>query len=374
MESPKKVFTVLEYVELLNIAFKGREDRIQGEVSQCKFAVSGHVYFTIKDTTGNGVLDCVIWKGVYAMCGVKLEVGMEVIITGHPNVYGPTGRLSIVADAIELVGEGALKKAYDELKKKLEVEGLFDMSRKRVLPELASKVGVITSREGAVIHDFLNNLGKFGFKVTLVDSRVEGQTAIKDLIAAIRTMRKEAEDGAIEALVIIRGGGSLESLQAFNNEALVREVVAFPVPVLAGIGHDQDVPLLALAADYMASTPTATAHILNRSWEDAYAKLNRAGQIYVRIDEAIKRLHADLDLAWTTVLDQTAGGIKWAKEQMDYAERSIRVNDPTRQLKLGYSIVRQHGKILRSTRDARFGDKLETQVSDGTIHSQVNQL
>ena len=339
-------------------------------MSQLKIAVSGHVYFTIKDTGGNGVLDCVIWKGVYAMCGVKLEVGMEVIITGHPNVYGPTGRLSIVADAIELVGEGALKKAYDELRKKLEVEGLFDAARKRMLPELACKVGVITSREGAVIHDFLNNLGKFGFKVTLVDSRVEGQTAIKDLIAAVRTMRLQD----IEALVIIRGGGSLESLQAFNNEALVREIVDFPVPVIAGIGHDQDVPLLALAADYMASTPTATAHILNRSWEEAYAKLNRAPQIYVRIEEEIKRLRADLDLAWAAVLDQTAGGIKWAKERMENAERSVRVNDPTRQLKLGYAIARRDGKIIRSARDVRFGDALETQVSDGTISSQVNKL
>ena len=374
MEVPEKIFTVLEYVDLLNTAFKGRQDRIQGEVSQCKFAVSGHVYFTIKDTTGNGVLDCVIWKGIYAMCGVKLEVGMEVIITGHPNVYGPTGRLSIVADAIELVGEGALKKAYDELRKKLEIEGLFDAARKRTLPELANKIGVITSREGAVIHDFLNNLGKFGFTVTLVDSRVEGQTATRDLIAAVRTMRREAEVGNVEALVVIRGGGSLESLQAFNNEALVREIVKFPVPVLAGIGHDQDVPLLALAADYMASTPTATAHILNHSWEEAYAKLNRAGQIYVRIEEELKRLRADLDLSWTAVLDQTTGGIKWVRERLDNAERSIRVNDPTRQLKLGYAIVRRHGKIIRSVRDVRFGEKLETQVSDGTIQSQVNQL
>ena len=124
---------------------------------------------------------------------------------------------------------------------------------------------MITSKQGAVIHDFLNNIGKFGFDIKMIDSRVEGQGAVEDLLAAIQTFRKKD----IDVLVIIRGGGSMESLMPFNNELLVREVVGFPVPVLVGIGHDKDMPLVALAADRSESTPTAVANLLNESWERA---------------------------------------------------------------------------------------------------------
>ncbi len=278
-----KIFSVSQFIEILNVFFRKEDVRITGEICELKRAASGHVYFTIKDKSagengGSAVLDSIIWKRNYEMCGVALEVGMEVVLTGHPNIYPPSGRLSFVADMIELVGEGALKKAYEALKKKLEAEGVFALERKRALSDLPQRIGVITSLKGAVIHDFENNLGKFGFKISVCDSRVEGQAAVKDLLARVATMRALAETGTndddgrggkfgLDALVIIRGGGSLESLQAFNNEALVRAIVDFPVPVVAGIGHDQDVPLVALAADYMSSTPTATAHLINRSWE-----------------------------------------------------------------------------------------------------------
>lgn len=255
----EKTFTVTEYIESLNFTLKEYKARILGEISEFKVASSGHVYFTIKDENGEGVLNCIMWGRTYSLCGIEFEVGMEVVVSGFPSLYAPRGSFSIICDVVELVGEGALKKAYDALKKKLENEGLFDVSKKRPIPEFVQKIGIITSREGAVIHDFLNNLGKFNFQVFLINSRVEGQEALKDLRDAIRTMRKQD----IEILVIMRGGGSLESLQAFNNETLVREIASFPVPVIAGIGHDKDVPLLALAADCMVSTPTAVANLLN---------------------------------------------------------------------------------------------------------------
>jgi exodeoxyribonuclease VII large subunit len=294
---------------------------------------------------------------------------MEVILTGHPNIYPKTGRLSFVAGTAELVGEGALKKAYDDLKKKLEEEGLFAVERKRPIPNLALKIGVITSREGAVIHDFENNLGKFGFKILFVNSHVEGQAATKDLLAAIRTMRSQD----IEVLVIIRGGGSLESLQAFNNEKLVREIVDFPVPVIAGIGHDQDVPLMALAADHMTSTPTAAANLLNKSWEEYRAKISQFVYILGNIEDRINRIHNDIDTAWSSIVDHTEQAIKTFKERISLYERSVRLNDPSRQLRLGYSIVRQGGKIVRSVHGIGAGDILDTELSDGTIRSKVEK-
>jgi exodeoxyribonuclease VII large subunit len=186
---------------------------------------------------------------------------MEVIVEGTPSIYIPNGRFNFGVNTIELVGEGALKMAYDKLKKKLDSEGLFDIERKKLIPELPERIGLITSETGAVIHDFLTNIGKYGFKIKFFNSRVEGQLAIKDLLSAIEYF----EDKDIDVLVIIRGGGSLESLQAFNNEVLIRKIADFEKPVICGIGHDKDVPLCALVADLLVSTPTAVTTVLNRS-------------------------------------------------------------------------------------------------------------
>ena len=370
-ENPLKdaVFSVSEFIEILNVGLK-KEVRITGEVSQVQKAASGHVYFTIKDGKEDATMNCVVWKFNYSQCGIDMQVGMELILTGNPQIYAPTGRFSFVASAIEFKGEGALKKAYDELKKKLAIEGVFAPERKRALPELARKIGVITSKDGAVIHDFINNLGKFGYEVNLVDSRVEGQQAVAPLIEAIQTFKKKD----IEVLVIIRGGGSLESLQAFNNEALIREIVSFPVPVIAGIGHDQDVPLAALAADFMTSTPTAAAHLINRSWEDAFAKVRQFASIMNRIEDRMRRVRMDLDVALKSVIDHTADSISRIKERLESVERVMKVNDPTRQLKLGYSIVRGRGKVIKSVEGLNKGDMLEIQFSDGTAESNITSI
>ncbi len=366
----EKIFTVSEYAELLN-AFLTREDvRLTGEVTQVKKHVSGHVYFTIKDEKENAVMDCTIWKFNYARSGIDIQVGMELILTGHPEYYAPFGKLSFIAGTIEFKGEGALKKAYDALKKKLAAEGVFAPERKRVLPELARRIGVVTSKDGAVIHDFVNNLGKFGYEISLVDSRVEGSQAVGPLIDAIQLLKTKD----IEVLVVIRGGGSLESLQAFNNEALIRELVAFPVPVIAGIGHDQDVPLAALAADFMTSTPTAAAVLINRSWEDAYSKVRQFAGIMGRIEDRIRHVRLDLETALASVVEHTADGIARAKESILHAERMARINNPERQLKLGYSIIRRSGKVMRSVKGLSAGEALSVQMSDGIVGTRVETI
>ncbi len=377
MQPSDRVFSVGEYIELLNVFFKAQAARITGEVTALTRAASGHVYFTIKDKKDGGVMDCIIWKGNYAICGVVLETGMEVILAGHPNIYPPSGRFSFVADTVELVGEGALKKAYDALKEKLEAEGVFAPERKRSLPEYPARIGVITSLKGAVIHDFENNLGKFGFKVSVLDSRVEGQQAVAPLLEALAVMRRLATEGRIEVLVLIRGGGSLESLLAFNNETLVRAIVDFPVPVIAGIGHDKDVPLAALAADFMTSTPTAAAHLLSKPWEEAYAKMREVAYLFSRVEARFERIRADLDMAWSSVIDHTAQAIEHAKETLTNAERLLRVHDPRRPLRLGYAIVRTGagaGKLVRSVRDVGTGDILNTELVDGVVKSKVEDV
>jgi exodeoxyribonuclease VII large subunit len=374
-----KVFTIAEYIELLNVFFKSQSARIIGEISELKRAASGHVYFSIKDKENPGSLDAIMWARNYQLCGIALEVGMEVILNGHPNVYPPSGRLSFVADTVELVGEGALKKAYDDLRRKLEAEGVFAAERKRPLPEYPQRIGVITSLKGAVIHDFENNLGKFGFKVNVIDARVEGAQAVPSLLAAIHAMREIVEDEGsrgtgIEALVIIRGGGSLESLQAFNNEALVREVINFPVPVIAGIGHDQDVPLMALAADYMTSTPTAAAHLLGRSWEEAYAKVREFSGLLNRFPLEVQRVRSGLTSTWNFLCNAFERSLANAAQTVTLGAQAIKSNDPARQLALGYSIARKNGKVVRSTAGLSPGAALELTVSDGIIDSTITNI
>ena len=379
IDPENKVFTIAEYIEILNVFFKSQSARIIGEISELKRAASGHVYFSIKDKENPGSLDAIMWARNYQLCGIALEVGMEVILNGHPNVYPNNGRLSFVADTVELVGEGALKKAYDDLRKKLEAEGVFAAARKRILPDYIQRIGVITSMKGAVIHDFENNLGKFGFVVNVIDSRVEGAQAAAPLLAAIRAMREMVEDEGsrgtgIEALVIIRGGGSLESLQAFNNEALVREVIDFPVPVIAGIGHDQDVPLMALGADYMTSTPTAAAHLLSRSWVEAHAKITAFAGLIDRFPLELQRVDNALTNIWDGLVNLFERSLESAKATLALGAQAVKHNDPARQLALGYSIARRNGKVVRSTVGLHAGDEMSLTVADGEIGSIIKNI
>ena len=330
MQNRDKIFGVYEYIELLNVALEAEEVKIIGEISQIKKATSGHVYFSLKDAGGTAVIDGIIWKGVYAKLGYDIEIGMQIIANGHPQVYAPTGRFSFITSYLTLSGEGTLKKAYELLKNKLEREGAFSIERKKILEELPQRIGVISSKEGAVIHDFLNNLGNFGFEIIFMDSRVEGSQAVPSLIEAVEIMQSEK----IDALVIIRGGGSLESLQAFNNELLIKKILDFKVPVIAGIGHDADIPLLALVSDYMTSTPTAAAHLLNRSWEMARAKFDQIPYLFSLFNDALQLSKNKLDSVKENLFQLMSHNISIIEQKILFTNNIIKLNDPRNQLRL----------------------------------------
>jgi exodeoxyribonuclease VII large subunit len=264
--------SVADFLVAINASLTSHSGRVEGEVTSVKKTYPTAVYFTIKDVEQNALLDCIIWRTVYAQNGVDIEVGDKIVVTGTPEIYAPRGSFSLKVRTIEYAGEGALKKEYDELKKKLTTDGLLTIERKRPLPEYPEKIGVITSRSGVVIEDFNSNLGRYGFKTTMVDSRVEGKDAIHEILAAIKTLAKQD----IDVLVIMRGGGSRESLQAFNTESVVRAIAEFKCPVLTGIGHDVDVTLAELVADVGASTPTAVAEKLNESWDTLTSAIDSA--------------------------------------------------------------------------------------------------
>ncbi|HOI59831.1 MAG TPA: exodeoxyribonuclease VII large subunit [Candidatus Pacearchaeota archaeon] len=380
------IFTVSEYIEFINNILLSCEAKIEGEVDQVKKSSKGHVYFSLKDKNGS-ILDCVIWNYYYRICSINLEEGMHVVITGAPSVYAPTGRMSFKASLIELVGEGALKKQYEELKKKLEKEGLFN--RQLELKKYPKVIGVITSKHGAVIHDFLNNLGKYNFKIEFIDSRVEGVEAIEDLIFSIKTFKKRI----IDCLVVMRGGGSKNSFDVFNNETVIREIIDFPCPIISGLGHHEDEPLFALASDYSVSTPTAAAHLLNSSWNELIYELKKHEQYVFEkynnllntinfkiesssknlliLENEIKNKKVFIDNLKINLINNFYLKLKETKEKVNYIEKQIAYCDPKKQLKLGYSILRKDNKIIKSIEQIEKGDLIDLEVLDGIIKSKI---
>ena len=384
--------TVAQFIDQLNRLVKPVSVKIIGEVSEAKVGPTGHMYFSMKDEKNAAVMSCAIWRSRYEMFGIQLKIGMKIIASGHAEIYAPSGRLSFICDSIELAGEGALKKEYDRLLAKLTNEGIFAIEKKRAVPKFARRIGIITSKQGAVIHDFLNNIGKFGFQIEFIDSRVEGQLAVGDLLASIRTFKKRE----IDVLVIMRGGGSLEAMMAFNNETIVREIAAFPVPVIAGIGHDKDVPLAAMAADVMTSTPTAAANLLTQSWREIFRALDRyenaiiggyknelvqarsrlrqyAGILsnfrYI-LQSIIRRIDAVMENSVLSIKNRLLS----INQQISYLQNIIESHNPERQLKLGYSIAKINGKILKTARNAQPGDDLDIILADGMINSKATNI
>ena len=387
------IFSISAYLKLLNGVLNSFGAKIIGEVSEVKISSVGHVYFSLKDKKDGSVLSCVIWNYDYKMCGIDLVEGIEVKATGFPDVYPVTGRLSFKAKTIQLAGEGQIKKEYEKLKKKLEEEGLFNEERKKQITDFPQKIGIITSKQGAVINDFLNNLGRYGFYIEFIDSRVEGLEAVKDLINSIKTFKKKK----IDVLVIMRGGGSLESFLAFNNEMLIREVVDLPFPVIAAIGHDKDIPLLSLVADKMVSTPSIAASLLNSSWQKAEIELegkkreifslfnscllfqkNKVNSLFNKSKIKIEEIINNFKIIEYKVINILPGIIKREidkiKEKINNIEKLIKYNDPERNLRLGYCIAKKNNKIIKSIKGVNIEEDIELMLHNGMINSKIKKI
>lgn len=410
----EKIFAVGEFLDFLNGKLTEFSARIKGEVTSIDERERA-VYFSIKDKGDESVINCFVFRYQYDILGVKLEEGMEVVVAGYPEIYKPYGKLSLRVSSIELEGEGALKKEYEELKRKLEMEGVFAESAKRKFVGLPGRIGLITSREGAAIGDFTSNVGQFGLKIKFINSSVEGRRAVFELISAVRTF----QESDIDALVIIRGGGSLESLQAFNNEALIREAKKMKVPVICGVGHDRDISLLSLAADYSVSTPTAAARLIGGLWEREIDKIDHFERNILESFETqtrefgrdIKNNSLNIDTGFQEILRRTENSFEvflrkalgsiedgfvekgrvldnyrkkvrydfdaaiiQTKNKLEGAESIIRLNDPARQLRLGYGIISKNGASIRSVEEMREGDTIKIRVWDGEAQSEIKKI
>ncbi|HEY3991066.1 MAG TPA: exodeoxyribonuclease VII large subunit [Acidobacteriaceae bacterium] len=232
---------------------------VEGEISNLRSAASGHVYFTLKDEQGQ--LPVVLFRRQASLLRFRPEAGLHVLLRGRISLYEERGQLQLVAETLEPVGAGSLQFAFEQLKKKLQQEGLFDASRKQALPPFPRCIGIITSPSGAVIRDFLNIVGRrhAGLDVMLYPASVQGEQAAGEIASGILHFNQAK---SVDAIVIARGGGSAEDLAAFNTETLARAIGGSAIPIVSAVGHETDFTIADFVADLRAPTPSAAAELL----------------------------------------------------------------------------------------------------------------
>ncbi len=254
---------------------------VEGEISNCRQWSSGHVYFTLKDDYAQ--LRAVMFRTAARQLKFRPADGMHVVATGRLSVYEVKGEYQIVCEALEPRGLGALQLAFEQVKRRLQAEGLFDPARKRPLPVLPRRIGVVTSLDGAALRDILRVLtGRHPMaRIVIRPARVQGDGAALDLIRALKAIARLPE---LDVVIIGRGGGSSEDLWAFNDEALARTIAACPVPVISAVGHEVDFTIADFVADLRAATPSNAAELV----------VDRADSFCARIEHAERRLAASL--------------------------------------------------------------------------------
>lgn len=251
---------------------------VHGELSGVVRAASGHCYFTLKDSAGSAAaVRCAMFRRAASLLDFVPRDGQQVELRGRLSVYEPRGEMQLVVESMRPLGAGSLYEQFLRLKAKLEGEGLFDAARKRPLPTLARRVGIVTSLAGAALHDMLTTLARRAPQVPVLiyPSLVQGAEAPASLVAALQAAAARCE---VDLLIVARGGGSIEDLWAFNDERVVRALAAMPMPVISGVGHETDVTLADFVADVRAPTPTAAAELAVPARAELLAALARVAQ------------------------------------------------------------------------------------------------
>jgi exodeoxyribonuclease VII large subunit len=261
LETERRIFQVSELNQAVQRLFESefRSIWVAGEISGCRAASSGHIYFSLKDAQSQ--IKCALFKGTARFLKFRPQDGLSVIARGSLEVYEARGEYQLIVELLEPQGAGALQLAFEQLKKKLAAEGLFEQARKRALPKLPWRIGVITSPAGSVIRDILHVLERRlpGLHVRLYPAQVQGEGSVEQLCAGLKFF---SQDKWAEVVILARGGGSLEDLWSFNEEALARAIAASKAPVVSAVGHETDFTISDFVADLRAPTPSAAAEVI----------------------------------------------------------------------------------------------------------------
>ena len=363
-----------------------------GEVSGYRNPSSGHHYFALRDE--QSVIRCVMFRS--GRGGQFLADGTQVICHGRISIYTARGDLQYYVDSVEPDGVGALQQAYEEMRKRLEAEGLFELDRKRALPELPARIAVITSPTGAVIQDILNVLTRRYplAEIILIPTSVQGDKAALEIVQAFEALNTMND---VDVAIVARGGGSLEDLWAFNEEIVARAIFASNVPVISAIGHETDTTIADFVADRRAPTPSAAAEIVAPDVRDL------GGYVVgyaARIDEVIARTVRDsrsqfemaVDRMNLRVPDTTAPRqridellkrarlagqrlVESSRQRLETVEASLNALGPAKILGRGYTITRlADGSAATSAGQFTIGDRLSVMFSDGTVETTVDEV
>lgn len=325
-----------------------------------------------------------------------LEDGMQIKLVGQPRIYPKSGKFSLTVKSLELVGEGALQKAFDDLKKKLEAEGLFDNKWKKPLPFFPKAIGLVTSKTGDALQDILrimrNRAG--GLKILLAPVAVQGQSAVSEVTNAISYFNSHQP---VDLIIVARGGGSLEDLQAFNSEPVARAIFASKIPIVTGVGHEPDTTLADLVADVRAATPTNAAEIAVPDFEQLGFELDQSQKHLAHavnnlvtlkkhnLDLVLHRMRSSLstpirqtDLLKSRLLNQLKAHINKVWQQkvgLESLGSELVGLNPEKILERGYSIASDaDGNIIKSAKQVKIGQKISNRFHDGKVESEVSNI
>ena len=400
MENSKMILSVTQINEYIRALLAQDEVLsmicVRGEISNLTLHRSGHIYFTLKDETS--VLKAVMFLSSAQRIKFVLKEGMNVIVYGRISLYTPSGQYQLYAEDIQPDGIGALYIAYEQIKEKLQKEGLFDQSRKKAIPKLPAAVGIITSPTGAAIHDMINVMGRrFPLtKLILYPALVQGDTAYKTLIAGIEYFNKTK---SADVIIIGRGGGSMEDLWAFNNVDLAYAIAKSEIPIISAVGHESDFTICDFVADLRAPTPSAAAELAVPNMLTVKHDLNKGiisiekmfiSQIQNHRNHLNMLASARVLTSKANLLDEYKMKINLVSDKLDASIQNImrekshthgilcaKLNaiSPLNTLSRGYAIVQNdEGKAIASVRNVRIGESITVSLSNGNFTAIVDGI
>lgn len=366
---------------------------IEGEISNLKRPSSGHLYFSLKDADAQ--VRCAMFRMQNNLLPFEPQDGMHVLMRARVSLYEDRGDFQLIVEHMEETGDGALRRAFEALKKRLAQEGLFEVHHKKLLPKFPQCIGVITSPTGAAIRDILNVLKRRAAHIPVIiyPTAVQGTEAAPQIVAAIQQANQRRE---CEVLILARGGGSLEDLWPFNEEIVARAVFACEIPVVSGVGHEIDFTIADFVADHRAPTPSAAAELVSPNCHEWSTKLHSLstrlqhlifsefrhhntliGNLHKRLQHPQRKLQDQaqkLDFLERALVKSQLNFLQHKQQLLANVSRALDAVSPLNTLQRGYAIVTHQQKILQDAKQVNIGDTIEAKLNQGSIECYVTTI
>jgi exodeoxyribonuclease VII large subunit len=338
---------------------------VEGELSNLSRPASGHLYFTLKDTQAQ--VRCALFRGSQRNVSVAPKDGMQVLVRARVSLYEGRGDYQLIVESLEEAGEGALRRAYEQLRNRLSQEGLFDSARKKLLPRLPRRIGILTSPSGAVLHDILTTLKRRfpAIPVLLHPVPVQGEGAAEKIAAMIQLAGQRHD---CDVLILARGGGSLEDLWAFNEEVVARAIHTCPIPIVCGVGHETDVTIADFVADARAPTPTAAAEMLSPNQSDWQLAVEQKQQRLVRLlRDRLRTVQQQLDYLSTRLVHPRERLVR-LNERLRILGTRLRLAQFHFRERVAHTLFSLHTRLLRRNPQTQLR---EYQLRSRYLHTQL---